>query len=221
MATLIIYDCDGTLIDTESVYGDVTLEQIESLGLTGWTRERYVEAMVGIPYPQCWDSVIADYGRPLPDGFFAAIDQKVEERFSRGIPVLPGVEMAVAEIGLPRCVASSTGLPALRRNLATAGLLPIFDPHVFSASQVARGKPAPDVFLHAAAQMGHDPADCLVIEDSVPGVQAARRAGMRVIGFTGAAHDADWLTPRLLEAGALTVVPVFGMLPALIANLRG
>ena len=78
---------------------------------------------------------------------------------------------------------------------------------MFSASQVARGKPAPDVFLFAASQMGFDPADCLVIEDSAMGVQAARRAGMRVVGFTGGSHADDGLAGRLVAAGAETILP--------------
>src|SRR6185295_6155870 len=105
----------------------------------------------------------------------------------RGVPAL----------GHDVCVASSTRLEGLRRNLGTAGLLSLVDPHVFSASQVKRGKPAPDVFLFAASQMGVDPADCLVIEDSVAGVTAARRAGMEVLGFNGGSHVDDTLPDRL------------------------
>jgi beta-phosphoglucomutase-like phosphatase (HAD superfamily) len=221
MAGLIIYDCDGTLIDTETIYGEESLKGIHALGLAGWTMERYVETMVGIPYPECWRPVEEEYGRPFPPGFLADLNVEIDRRMAAGAPVIAGVVESVSAIPGPRCVASSTALPNLRRNLATAGIIHLFEPHVFSASQVARGKPAPDVFLHAAAQMGHDPADCLVIEDSVPGVEAARRAGMRVIGFTGASHDREWLTPRLQAAGARETVADFRRIPGLVAALRG
>lgn len=217
---LIIYDCDGTLIDTETIYGEEALAGIATLGLPGWDMHRYVRTMVGIPYPQCWDPVAEAYGGPLPEGFHAALNARINARFASGIPVLPGVEQTVPMIEGPRCVASSTALPHLRRNLGVAGIAHLFEPHVFSASEVRRGKPAPDVFLHAAAQMGHDPAECLVIEDSVPGVEAARRAGMRVVGFTGASHDPAWLTARLLAAGAQEVVPEFPLLAGVVAALR-
>jgi HAD superfamily hydrolase (TIGR01509 family) len=220
VTSLIIYDCDGTLIDTETIYGEVALEAIRALGLPGWDMHRYVQTMVGIPYPQCWDAVVESYGGPLPDGFHSDLNARIDARFAAGVAVLPGVVETVPMIEGPRCVASSTGLPALRRNLGIAGIAWLFEPAIFSASQVKRGKPAPDVFLHAAAQMGHDPADCLVIEDSVPGVEAARRAGMRVVGFTGASHDPAWLEPRLRAAGALEVVPEFAQLAGVVQALR-
>ena len=112
-------------------------------------------------------------------------------------------------------------LAPLRHNLGLAGLLDLFDPHVFSASQVARGKPAPDVFLFAAAQMGAEPGKCLVLEDSVPGVQAARAAGMQVAGFTGVAHDKARMRERLLAAGAVVVIDDYREWPGEVARLAG
>jgi beta-phosphoglucomutase-like phosphatase (HAD superfamily) len=117
-------------------------------------------------------------------------------------------------------VASSTGLARLKKNLEFTGLAPLFGDHIYSASQVARGKPAPDVFLFAASQLGVDPAHALVIEDSVAGVTAGLRAGMRVIGFAGANHGADDLAGRLAKAGALTVIDRMAELPPIIADLR-
>jgi beta-phosphoglucomutase-like phosphatase (HAD superfamily) len=128
------------------------------------------------------------------------------------------VPEALSAIGGRRCVASSTSLAPLRRNLAIVGLLDLFDPHVFSASQVARGKPHPDVFLFAAERMGVAPRDCLVIEDSVPGVLAARAAGMVVAGFTGVSHDKPRMARRLSEAGAGAVIDDFAQWPATVAG---
>jgi HAD superfamily hydrolase (TIGR01509 family) len=132
---------------------------------------------------------------------------------------LPGVREAVLAVGGRRCVASSTSLAPLRRNLTIAGLIDLFDPHIFSASQVARGKPHPDVFLHAAAAMGATPERCLVIEDSVPGVLAARAAGMEVVGFTGVSHDKPRMAGRLAQAGASAVIDDFAHWPATVAEL--
>jgi beta-phosphoglucomutase-like phosphatase (HAD superfamily) len=109
----------------------------------------------------------------------------------------------------------------LRRNLGLAGILPLFDPHVFSASQVARGKPHPDVFLFAASRMGAEASGCLVLEDSVPGVQAAVAAGMAVIGFVGAAHDPARIGNQLVEAGAREVIAHMDEWPGVVARMRG
>ncbi len=114
-----------------------------------------------------------------------------------------GVAEAVAAVGLPVCVASSSDPVRLRHSLTLTGLLPLFGDRVFSSAQVARGKPFPDLFLFAADRMGVEPSACLVIEDSVPGVTAARSAGMRVAGFTGGGHwGHDPAGADLVQAGA-------------------
>lgn len=218
---LIIYDCDGTLIDTETIYAELNLAAYHRLGLTHWTLESYVDAMVGVPVSEGRKIIEAEYGRPLPPDFDEAIERAAQARMASDLAALPGVREAVARIEGPRCVASSTSMAPLRRNLTTAGLLDLFDPHVFSASQVARGKPHPDVFLFAAERMGVAPARCLVIEDSVPGVLAARAAGMAVVGFTGVAHDKPRTAARLREAGALAVIDHHDQWPELVRSLRG
>jgi HAD superfamily hydrolase (TIGR01509 family) len=217
---LIIYDCDGTLIDTETIYAEINLKAYHRLGLTHWTMDSYVDAMVGIPVAAGRKILEADYGGPLPADFEAGIEREVHRRFTEELQSLPGVRNAVSLIEGPRCVASSTSLVPLKRNLATAGLIDLFDPHVFSASQVSRGKPHPDVFLFSAESMGARPANCLVIEDSVPGVLAARAAGMPVIGFTGVAHDRARISARLKEAGAMAVIDHMAEWPAMVKAVR-
>ncbi len=217
---LIIYDCDGTLIDTETIYGEINLSAYHALGLTHWTMDSYVDAMVGIPYAVGRKIIEAEYGAPLPADFDAGIEREAQRRLATELASLPGVIEAVSAIDGARCVASSTSLAPLKRNLATAGLLELFDPHVFSASQVSRGKPHPDVFLFAAESMGVKPQNCLVIEDSVPGVHAARAAGMPVVGFTGVAHDPSRIEARLVEAGAMTVINHMAQWPALVRSIR-
>lgn len=216
---LVIFDCDGTLIDSEIIAAAIDAEAMGRLGLT-ITAAEFALRFTGMPHREMWRIIQADYGRPLPAGFMEELREVSVRRFAEELRVIEGVHDAVAAvdgIGLKRCIASSTELPSLKRNLTTTGLIDVFDPHVFSASQCARGKPAPDVFLYAASQMGADPTDCLVIEDSVNGVTAARRAGMPVIGFTGGAHADDGLADRLGRAGAAAVLSGMAELPRIVA----
>lgn len=221
LSGLMIYDCDGTLIDSERVVAAVCLDAIQTLGLREWTMDRYISAFVGMPGHVGWSVVMKDYGRAFPEGFNATIDAEIHRRIARESLVLPGVREAVIAIGGDCCVASSSGQPYLDENIGRAGLMDIFAGKIFSAQQVKRAKPAPDVFLLAACTMGHDPHACIVVEDSVPGVMAARRAGMKVIGYTGAAYDAVLMSSRLHAAGAADVVGHMNDLPARIAHMRG
>ncbi len=220
MPDLIIYDCDGTLIDSERLVAKVCMAEIHALGLTHWTMDRYFASFVGMPGHVGWSTVAEDLGRPLPAGLNARVDDSILALFHSELQLIPGTRDAILAIGGERCVASSTAEPYLTDNVRQVGLHDLFGDHIFSASKVRRAKPAPDVFLFSASQMGHDPKDCLVVEDSVPGVLAARRAGMRVIGFTGAAHDPARMHDRLREAGAISVAAHMENLPALVEAVR-
>jgi HAD superfamily hydrolase (TIGR01509 family) len=220
MSQLIIYDCDGTLIDSERIVANVCLAAIHELGLPHWTMDDYVSTFVGMPGVVGWGKVREALGRDFPAGFNQSIDDQIDERFATEPLAIPGVREAVHAIGGMRCVASTTRIDHLRKNIALAGLHDLFGEAVYSASQVRRPKPAPDVFLHAAAQMGHDPCDCIVVEDSLPGVRGALRAGMRVIGFTGVAHAPDIMAERLLAEGVLTIAGSMAELPVAVDRLR-
>lgn len=201
---LVIFDCDGVLIDSEVIFCAIDSEALARLGHTVAPAE-IARRFCGTPHHVAWSTLAAELGFTVEDSIIEEIKAESARRFVTELRAIPGAAEAIAAaagLGHPPCVASSTGLPNLRRNLETAGLLPLVDPHVFSASQVKRGKPAPDVFLYAASQMGADPADCLVIEDSIHGVTAARRAGMKVVGFTGGGHADPELAQRLRAAGA-------------------
>jgi HAD superfamily hydrolase (TIGR01509 family) len=217
---LIIYDCDGTLIDSERVVADICLTAIHELGLSDWTMNRYIETFIGMPGHVGWSRVQEALGKPLPQGLNERVDAEIVSKLATTDLALPGVRQAITAIGGERCVASSTPLDHLRHNIGLAKLDDLFGDAIFSASQVKRAKPAPDVFLLAAARMGHDPNRCIVIEDSVPGVTAARRAGMQVIGYTGAAHDPALMDERLAMAGAYAVVSHMNELPAVVASIR-
>lgn len=214
----LIYDCDGTLIDSEHIAGSVCAAALTEFGYP-MTMEAFNARFTGIPAARTWEMLAAEIGRPLPEGFNAAIDAEIHRRFDAELEPIPGVIEAIGAIEARRAVASSTGLARLRRNLEKTGLAGLFDPHIYSASQVARGKPAPDVFLFAASQIGVDPADAIAIEDSANGVTAARRAGMRVIGFTGASNGIVDLELRLRQAGAARVIHSMRELPEAVEGL--
>ncbi len=217
---LIIFDCDGVLIDSEVIFCAVDSAMLAELGHPTAPTE-IARRFTGIPHRDVWRTLADDHGFALPDALFDRIEAELFRRFATELVAIAGVADAVRgvrDLGHDTCVASSTRLEGLRRNLATAGLLDLFGADVFSASQVKRGKPAPDVFLYAASQMGADPADCLVVEDSVAGTTAARRAGMKVVGFTGGGHADEGLGQRLAEAGAVGIHPT---MPGLAAWLAG
>jgi HAD superfamily hydrolase (TIGR01509 family) len=216
---LTIFDCDGTLIDSEGIACSVCAEALRRIGVP-YTTAEFAARYAGRPARETWAHVRETYGVTLPEGFNEAINREIHRRLDAGVQPVEGVRAAVLAIGGARCVASSTGTVQLNKNLVTAGLADLFAPHVFSVHQVRRGKPAPDVFLFAASQMGADPADCLVIEDTVAGVTAARRAGMAVLGFSGANHSGPGLEERLLAAGARAVVAHMRDMPAAVAALR-
>ena len=216
---LIIYDCDGTLIDSEGIACGVCAEALSGIGIP-YTTALFAERYAGMPARATWEVVRQKYGVELPEGFNQQINSEIHRRLDTEVLPVAGAREAILSIEGTRCVASSTGLVQLRKNLGTAGLIDLFDPHIFSVSQVKRGKPAPDVFLYAASQLGYDPAHTIVIEDTVAGVTAARRAGMRAIGFTGANHAGEGTSDRLVAAGAEVVIANMVELAAAIAIIR-
>jgi HAD superfamily hydrolase (TIGR01509 family) len=150
----------------------------------------------------------------LPPDFAERAARRTLEAFDRELQPIPGIAELLANLPDRKCVASSSEPTRIRHSLSLAGILHHFEPHIFSATQVKRGKPAPDLFLFAAASMGAAPARCLVIEDSVAGVTAARAAGMTVLGFTGGSHCLDGHADKLRMAGAAAVC-------ASMTDLRG
>ncbi|MBY0612283.1 MAG: HAD family hydrolase [Beijerinckiaceae bacterium] len=215
---LVIFDCDGVLIDSEAIANQVCVEFVATLGHET-TMQDFAAKYCGSPINDIWRRVGIDIGVPITEDFRKAVDAEVHRRFETGLTAVEGVVELLDALAYRRCVASSTGIKKLRVNLERVGLLGKFEPGVFSASQVARGKPAPDVFLYAASQMGADPAHCLVIEDSVAGVTAARRAGMTTIGFAGGGHVTDAHPRRLLDVGALTVAHSMAELAVVLDGL--
>lgn len=193
--SLVIFDCDGVLVDTERLANQILAKLITELGFPisgpdcqkrfmGRTLESVkgmVEELTGCTLPDDWP----DYVRKLD-----------LEAFEKGVEAIPGIENLLDELDrmeIPYCVGSSGEYRKMRATLGSSGLLPRLEGKLFSAQDCERGKPAPDVFLLAANKMGHEPENCVVIEDSVPGVTAARAAGMRAYAFVddpACDHDA-------------------------------
>lgn len=216
---MIIFDCDGVLVDSEILSNAIDAELMTGAGHP-ITAQDLIRTWIGRPKREIWASIASERGAPWPEGLIEEADARLLRAIDTELRAVEGVAEALRRIDPPLAVASSSALPKLRRSLERCGLLHAFDPHVYSASQVARGKPAPDVFLFAAAQSGVAPGACLVIEDSVAGVTAALAAGMRAIGFTGGRHTYPGHGERLLEAGALEIVSHMRDLPARVAALR-
>ncbi len=215
MAVLVIFDCDGVLVDTELPSNRCFAAALNEIGLD-WSVEQTMARLVGRSMKSCIEIVERALGRAVPDDFVARLQQRTFATFRRegvaATPGLPGALDALGDAGVPYCVASSGEIEKMRLTLGLSGLLPRFEGHMFSATMVPRGKPFPDLFLHAARRMGAAPADCVVVEDAVPGVTAGRAAGMRVLAYAAAPH-AD--RAGLAEAGGV-LFDDMARLPALL-----
>lgn len=181
---LVIFDCDGVLVDSERIAVKVDRAILASVGID-MTEAEIVDRFVGRSASVLFATIEEGLGRPITPPERAGFDRLYRDAFTADLTPVCGVRTALDAITLPVCVASSSQPDNLRQKLALTGLTSYFDGHVFSAAQVTRGKPAPDLFLFAAAQMGTPPNRCIVIEDSQYGVQAGLAAGMRVLAYAG------------------------------------
>jgi HAD superfamily hydrolase (TIGR01509 family) len=203
----LIFDCDGVLVDSE-----VIAIQCERETLAGWGLhyefETFVHRFVGLHNRDFHIALKADAdaaGINLPEGFGPQLHANNWKRYETELRAIAGVMDVVAAFPGLRAVASSSEADKLIRKLELTGLHDTFVPHVYSSDLVTNGKPAPDLFLLAADRIGVRPESCVVIEDSVNGVKAARAAGMTAWGFTGGGHADAGLKGRLVEAGAHNV----------------
>ncbi|MYV98024.1 HAD-IA family hydrolase [Streptomyces sp. SID3343] len=179
-----IFDCDGVLVDSERIAVRVDAQIMAELGCE-FTEEEIVEHFVGSSVETYTALVEERLGRSLAEDWHKEFSHLYRAAFDAELTAVDGVFEALAGIDHPTCVASNGPHHGIERNLALTGLHEHFDGRVFSAQDVSEGKPAPDLFLHAARTMGVDPSRCAVIEDSAYGVQAARAAGMRSFGYVG------------------------------------
>jgi HAD superfamily hydrolase (TIGR01509 family) len=214
---LMIFDCDGVLVDSELLSCRAGVEALAAIGRPV-SLEAFAERFVGISDKEVFAALEQDFGGALPEAFKADVARRSALLFAKGLRRIPHVAWALPRLSVRKCVASGSVPEGLEAKLHRAGLYHHFAPALFSAAMVQRGKPAPDLFLHAAARMAAEPKGCLVIEDSRPGVLAAKAAGMTVFGFVGGSHCRPGHGSKLIEAGADLVFDDMRALPNLVAT---
>ena len=208
---LVVFDCDGVLVDSEPLSNAALAQALSAHGMA-ITPERATEEFLGRSWASCEAHVLELFGRPAPPGLQRDYEAARDAAFRDHLTAVPGVAEAIDAVEAARhatCVASSGDHAKMAFTLGMTGLRERFAGRIFSATEVERGKPAPDLFLHAAARMGFEPGDCAVVEDSPLGVEAARAAGMRVIGFAAR-------TPPERLAAADAVVTAMAALPGCV-----
>lgn len=193
---LVIFDCDGVLVDSDRISLRVQAEWISALGLET-SYEDCVRDFLGLGMPATLRILAERLGRPLPPKWEEDLNAAVCDAFRSELQPVPGVIEALEEIELPTCVASSGSHEKMRLTLGLTGLWDRFAGRIYSGDEVQHGKPAPDLFLHAASRMSTPPHLCVVVEDSPFGVAGARAAGMSVLGYMPEGSGA-----RLVHEGA-------------------
>ena len=197
---LVIFDCDGVLVDSEMLSCQCLSESFGAYGIE-LSLEEIMRLFLG-QSPMAVREFLLKHGRP-PDPFLAGLKSRVQESFKRSLQPIDGIGEVLSSLRTPFCVASSSCLDRVSLALALTGLGGHFGDRLYTSQLVARGKPAPDLFLYAAARMKAAPARTLVVEDSVSGVTAAKTAGMTVWGFVGGSHYRSGDGRRMLnDAGA-------------------
>ena len=190
---LIIFDCDGVLVDSEPIAARVLASYISTHGRTTTTDE-CLETFTGLSLESVRKIVAGNWGLALPDNFVTELRALDRSAFEKELRPVAGVKDAINSIknaGIKICVASSGAKEKITHSLSITGLIDLFDGNIFSASEVANGKPAPDLFLHVLDKMAASPNNAVVIEDSPAGVMAAKNAAIPVMAFAGATHARD------------------------------
>lgn len=217
---MVIFDCNGVLVDSEPLATAIVSEEFMRAGypLTPDIVARY---FTGRRPADMFAEVEIAASRKLPADFAATVASATLRRFRVELRATPHAAQALSWLRGPKCVASSSAFDRIRVSLESTDLIRFFDPYLFSANEVTHGKPAPDLFLHAAAKMRVNPGDCIVVEDSPVGVAAGVAAGMTVIGFTGGSHAGNPFGQSLRTAGARTVICDMRALKSAVMELRG
>ena len=204
---LVIFDCDGVLVDSEIIAARVEAGLITAAGFP-IEAEELAERYAGLTFKDILMEIEREAAIPFQASLLGEAERLVDKRLSSEVRATEGAREAVASVPYPKCVCSNSSKHRIEAMLGRTGILPLFGGNIFSAKEppVEKPKPAPDVFLHGAQAMGARPEACFVVEDSVHGVHAAKAAGMRAIGFTGNSHSYPGLADALTDAGAETVI---------------
>lgn len=207
---LVIFDYDGVIADSELLNNRVMAEMLTEIGLPT-TTDQAIEIYMGKRWLDCLPLIEAELRRPCPDSFQHEWSQRCIARAASELRPVAGVVDFVTDLALPRCIASSSEPPWIEAGLGQFDLIGAFNGAIYSAAvHVSRGKPHPDIYLHAAGDMGARPDKVLVIEDTVTGVRAGVAAGMTVIGLCAGGHIRPGHAERLLDAGAHHIVDTYG-----------
>ncbi|OUL34056.1 HAD family hydrolase [Nostoc sp. T09] len=205
---LVIFDCDGVLVDSERIVNRIFAEMLTEVGFP-MTYAEMTQQFTGKSLKTCLEIIEQSYNKPLPKNFIELCKEREITALQQELQPVSGITEILEQITSPKCVASNSSHRHIQLVLKLTGLLDRFDGKLYSANDVSRPKPFPDVYLYAAEQMNTNPEDCAVIEDSVPGVQAASAAGMTVFGYAQysdvSRQAAARLRTALAEAGAKIV----------------
>ncbi|MGA7486447.1 MAG: HAD family phosphatase [Xanthobacteraceae bacterium] len=216
---VLIFDCNGVLVDSEPIAAAVAAEEFARAGIP-LTAELVARYFSGRRPADMFAIVEAKTGCKLPANFGAHVAATTLKRLQTELRAMPHASRALTWLRGPKCVASSSPCNRVRTSLEITGLARFFD-FIFSAADVPHGKPAPDLFRHAASRMGVQASDCIVIEDSPAGVTAAAAAGMTSVGFVGGSHANAQLGELLMRAGAQTIVADLRHLKSAVVAIRG
>jgi HAD superfamily hydrolase (TIGR01509 family) len=205
----VIFDSNGVLVDAEILGVEIEIAALSEIGLV-FNKAEFVRRFMCMNDTEFMRALNVEaherIGTGLPHDFAERVVRKKDNLYRTALQAVPGIERLLASLTHPKAVASSASVWELERNLTLTGLIDQFSPHVYSADVVAVGKPAPDIFVHAAHQLNVPTHGCLVIEDSVNGVTAGLAAGMTVWGFIGGGHASDMLGAQLMNAGAHAIL---------------
>jgi HAD superfamily hydrolase (TIGR01509 family) len=216
---VIIFDCNGVLVESEQIAAAVAADEFTRAGIP-ITPELVTRYFFGRRPADMCAAIETASRRKLPPHFEATLAAATLQRLRAELRAMPHAVRALTWLRGPKCVASSSGSDRIRASLEATDLVRFFD-FLFSASDVPVGKPAPDLFLHAASRMRVPPSDCIVVEDSPAGVSAATAAGMMAIGFVGGSHADARLGEQLILAGARAIVADLRHLKGTVVALRG
>jgi HAD superfamily hydrolase (TIGR01509 family) len=217
---MIIFDCNGVLVDSEPLAASIVSQEFMRAGFP-LTPDIVAHYFTGRRPADMFAEVELACGRKLPPGFAATVASVTLRRFRAELRATAHMAQALSWLRGPKCVASSSSFDRIRVSLESTDLIRYFEPHLFSATEVTNGKPAPDLFLHAAGKMHSQPRECIVVEDSAVGVAAGVAAGMTAVGFAGGSHAGTRLPEQLRAAGARVVISDMRALKGTIIALRG
>ncbi len=212
---LIIFDCDGVLLDSEEIGGKIEVDALHELGISV-DLDDYNKRFAGVVSAIAMRTVAQEYGISLTDEWIKDVEQRIVDALEKNVKVVPNIPETLENISIPKAVASNSKYSRLFQLLHTRKLDQYFDGHIFSAEMVERPKPYPDLYQYIAEKMGVSPSECLVIEDSPTGTQSARDAGMKVLGFIGTHQEQKGGDIILFKAGADIVFNNMLQLPELI-----